>query len=181
MNIILSIQAFKYRLKSWESWRNIAGRFPTWFLCEKKLPALIGKLFFCQANSTRDQICVWVSDFLLQVYDFQINLVACKTYLCIDPDWNYMKNVKSRTLNWVIQVDFVVWCPHRTHYMLNLKERTSRAFHITCISLVVQPTNPPPLHSLKETSRDMRKLVVDYTWNLLVNDRSVGTFVNTQI
>lgn len=86
MNIILSIQAFKYRLKSWESWGNIAGRFPTWFLCEKKLPALIGKLFFCPANSTRDQICVWVSDFLLQVYDFQINLVACKTYLCIDPD-----------------------------------------------------------------------------------------------
>lgn len=66
--------------------KKLQGVFPLGFSVEKKLPALIGKLFFCQANRTRDQICVWVSDFLLQVYDFQINLVACKTYLCIDPD-----------------------------------------------------------------------------------------------
>lgn len=63
-----------------------------------------------------------------------------------------MKNVKSWTFNRAFHVDFAVWYPYLTHYILNLKERISRPFHIA--SLVVQI--PQPLHSLRETSRDKR-------------------------
>lgn len=140
MNIILGIQAFKYRLKSWESWENFAGRFPSWFLCGKKncQRLLVNCSFARQIEHGIKYACGCLT------FYFRCMIGCMQNLLVHWPRLKLYENVKSRTLNRVFQVDFVVWCPHLTNYILNLKERTSRAFHITYISLVVQPTNHPP-------------------------------------
>lgn len=104
MNIILGIQAFKYRLKSWESWENFAGRFPTWFLCGKKncQRLLVNCSFARQIEHGIKYACGCLT------FYFRCMIGCMQNLLVHWPRLKLYENVKSRTLNRVFQVDFVV-------------------------------------------------------------------------